>query len=320
MRATELKMDGPSTFEQAADAMVAGDAVTLASLLRRDPHLVQARSERAHRATLLHYVGANGVEDERQKSPKNAVAIAKTLLDAGSAVDAVADMYGGSTTLDLVATSIHPKQAGVQIPLMETLLERGAALNEALVIAALRNGRAEAAEFLAQRGAALNLEGAAGVGRLDVVKTFFHEDGALAAGTTKAQLEDGFLWACEYGHNEVADFLLNKGAALGTQGNTGQTGLHWAVVGGQVETIRLLLDRGAPLEARNRYGGTVLGQALWSAINGDPSTDYVRILELLLDAGAKVEEDLLEWVAHQGARSSAENAWILELLRSHSLN
>ena len=47
------------------------------------------------RATLLHYVAANGVEGYRQLTPPNAVAIADALLDAGADVDALADMYGG---------------------------------------------------------------------------------------------------------------------------------------------------------------------------------------------------------------------------------
>lgn len=42
----------------------------------------------------------------------------------------------------------------------------------------LANGRKEAAEFLASRGARMDLEGAAGVGRLDVVKSFFNDNGS----------------------------------------------------------------------------------------------------------------------------------------------
>src|SRR5947208_1575436 len=52
-----------SRFEKAVDAIVAGDAATLARLLREDPALVRARSTREHHSTLLHYVSANGVED-----------------------------------------------------------------------------------------------------------------------------------------------------------------------------------------------------------------------------------------------------------------
>ena len=51
-----------SAFEAAAHAVVAGDATTLRRLLREHPGLIRERSTREHRATLLHYVTANGVE------------------------------------------------------------------------------------------------------------------------------------------------------------------------------------------------------------------------------------------------------------------
>jgi hypothetical protein len=75
-------------FEAAADAIVDGDLATLGRLLSENPGLVRARSSRAHRATLLHYVSANGVEDFRQKTPANIVDVTRTLLDAGAEVDA----------------------------------------------------------------------------------------------------------------------------------------------------------------------------------------------------------------------------------------
>src|SRR5207237_2292729 len=86
-------------FEAAVEAVINGDATTLASLLRENPELVRSRSARVtpfdppvHRATLLHYVAANGVEGYRQKTPPNAVEIAKLLLEGGAEVDALADM------------------------------------------------------------------------------------------------------------------------------------------------------------------------------------------------------------------------------------
>lgn len=81
-------------FEAAAEAVVAGDADTLRRMLREFPELAKARSTRRHRATLLHYVAANGVEASRQKIPPNAVEIATLLLDAGAEPGALADMYG----------------------------------------------------------------------------------------------------------------------------------------------------------------------------------------------------------------------------------
>ena len=76
------------------EAVITGDAATLDSLLREP--LVLARSTRVthfdlpvHRATLLHYVAANGVEGYRQKTPNNAVEVATMLLKAGAEVWAV---------------------------------------------------------------------------------------------------------------------------------------------------------------------------------------------------------------------------------------
>jgi hypothetical protein len=284
-------------FEMAADAVINGDVPALENLLREHPELARA----------------NGFENYRQKTPKNAVAIAKLLLDAGAEVDALADPYGKSTTLALVATSVHPLRAGVQIALMELLLERGADINGTIgglniVVGALHNGRGQAAEFLASRGARLDFEGAAGVGRLDLVAGLF-------SSATKAQMDAGFLWACEYGRNDVADFLLSA-VDPATQGDTGLSGLHWAVVGGQLETIRMLLKRGASLEARNAYGATVLGQALWSAFNGEPAIDYVTIIETLIAAGAKIEDGSLDWLSRQEGSSSLKDR-IADVLRRH---
>ncbi len=293
--AVKQKHSPVSQFEAAADAVVSGDLATLERLLRADANLIRAHSTREHRATLLHYVAANGVEDFRQKTPPNAVAVAELLLQAGAEVDAPNDDYGAGTALGLVATSVHPWLAGVQIALLETLLQHGAAVDGQPggwnpLIAALHNDRPEAAAFLAERGARLDLEAAAGVGRLDVVKTFFHDDSTLKPNATPAQMQSGFIWACEYGHQTVVEFLLDKGVDLRAGENTDQTALHLAAHRGQLAIIKLLLERGAPLEARNGYGGTVLGQATWSVMYGDPNINFVPIIETLLAAGAKIEE------------------------------
>ena len=67
-------------FEQAVDAVISGDTETLKSLLRREPDLIRMRSSKAHRAMLIHYVAANGVEDERQSTPVNAVRLSMRLI------------------------------------------------------------------------------------------------------------------------------------------------------------------------------------------------------------------------------------------------
>ncbi|HEY4643023.1 MAG TPA: ankyrin repeat domain-containing protein, partial [Thermoanaerobaculia bacterium] len=276
-----------SKFEQAADAIVSGDIDTLRGLLDESPELIRQRSSREHRSTLLHYVSANGVEDFRQRTPPNIVEITRLLLDRGADVNAESDAYAGhSTTLGLTATSVHPEAAGVQIELMELLLERGAVIERVpgeAVRACVANGRPLAARFLAGRGAYLDFENAAGVGDLDRVKE-------LLPAASNDELGNGFVWACEYGYDDVVTFLLDHGVDPAFGGGAGMTGLHLAAHDGHLDTVKLLLAHGAPLEVKNSYGGTVLDQTLWSAIN-HPRPAHREIVETLIAAGAKVEDD-----------------------------
>ncbi|HET9942925.1 MAG TPA: ankyrin repeat domain-containing protein [Terriglobia bacterium] len=299
-----------SKFETAADSIVNGDSPTLERLLHENPALVRARSTREHRSTLLHYVSANGVEDFRQKTPKNIIEITKLLLNAGSDVNATSEAYGGrSTTLGLTATSWHPQNAGVQLGLMEVLIDHGAIIDGpdggSRVNGCLHNGRGDAAEFFASRGARLDLEGAAGVGRLDVVQGFFNDDGGLKSSATQQQMKDAFTWACEFGRTSVVDFLLQRGMNVDAKlKHDGQTGLHWAAYHGHLDTARLLLQRGAPVDAKDEnYGGTPLGWALYAWGNSlQPAKvrstgsggRYYEVVSLLIQAGAKVDPQWYE--------------------------
>lgn len=301
-----------SQFEIAVDAIVAGDDAGLKKLLRENPELVQARSTREHRSTLLHYVSANGIEDFRQKTPKNIVEIARMLLDAGAEVNAESEAYGGrSTALGLTATSCHPEAAGVQIALMDLLIDRGARIDgsagSSTVNSCLHNGRGAAAEYLADRGARLDLEGAAGVGRLDLVRQFFGADGALEPSATREQMAYGFTWACEFGRDAVVEFLLQHGMSVGAELKHRATGLHWAALAGQAETVKLLLERGAPVGvADTTYGGTPLGWALhgWqnSADNKLARRSYETVA-LLVRAGARTDPS---WIARNARLRSDE--------------
>jgi len=299
-----------SKFEAAAAAIVNGDLAMLEKLLVENPELVRARSTREHRSTLLHYVSANGVEDFRQKTPKNIIEITKVLLNAGADVNAESDAYGGrSTTLGLTATSWHPENAGVQIPLMDALIDHGAIIDGpdggSEVNGCLHNGRGEAAQFFASRGARLDLEGAAGVGRLDVVKSFFNDDGSLKSPATQQQMKDAFTWACEFGQTSVVDFLLQRGMDVEAKlKHDGQTGLHWAAYHGHLDTAKLLLQRGAPVDAKDEnYGGTSLGWALYAWGNSPQPAElrstglggrYYEVVSLLVQAGAKVDPQWYE--------------------------
>ena len=83
--------DKAGLFEAAAEMVICGDLPSLAAALARYPSLIHATSLRPHGATLLHYSAANGVEDERQKVPPNAVEIADLLISRGADINATSD-------------------------------------------------------------------------------------------------------------------------------------------------------------------------------------------------------------------------------------
>ena len=304
-RAANVPASQIARFEAAADSIGDGDLATLRRLLRDDPDLIRARSARKHHSTLLHYVGANGIESFRQKTPKNALEILRLLLDAGAEVDAPAGMYGGgSTTLGLVATSIHPLLAGVQEELMGELLVRGAALedpraagnDQSAIAGCLANGRPQAARYLAERGARLDLDGAAGVGMLDVVERFFDANGELVDGATVEQMKRGFDWACQYGHADVVSHLLRRGIDP-AETREGTSPLHWAGYGGNHAIVAVLLRAGAPVNARDAtYGGTPLGWTLygWAERRQHPGAErYYDAVSELVKAGGTVAPEWL---------------------------
>jgi ankyrin repeat protein len=309
-------------FEAAADAIVTGDIDTLRRLLREHPELVRARSTRGHGSTLLHYVSANGVEDFRQHTPPNIVAITELLLDAGADVNAESEAYGGkSTTLGLAATSIHPERAGVQIPLLELLLGRGADIEQrgqagnqhSAIWGCLANGQGEAARFLAQRGAPMNLAEAAGVGRLDVVKTCLDESGGLDESSLRRQLEDGFFYGCGYGHAAIVDYFLERGADASTRNARGETGLHWALYGPHLDVVDVLLRHGAPVDARDAQQGTALDWAVNGWAHASDQVERERLAEAaarLVRAGAPLT---LSWYDQNERRRQS-----LKLARSDS--
>ncbi|HEY0779153.1 MAG TPA: ankyrin repeat domain-containing protein, partial [Gemmatirosa sp.] len=255
-----LRNDAPARFETAADAVVAGDVAALARLLGEDPALVHARSTRAHRATLLHYVAANGVEDARQRTPPNAAEVARALLAAGAEPDALAETYGGGTgqtPLTLLVSSVHPARAGLQVALAELLVDTGAQVDGvngdgAPLHTALAFHYADTAAALARRGARIDtLSAAAGLGRANELRRL-----ADARGVTGADAARALIFAAALGHVDAVAFLLDRGVDVRATDAQGFTALHWAAARGHAPVVAVLLDHGAPLDVRTVYRGT----------------------------------------------------------------
>ena len=282
-------------FESAVEAVIDGDLAVLDDALLRNPALVSARSSRVcafdppvHRATLLHYVAANGVEAYRQKTPANAVEIARALLQAGAEPDAPADMYGAEcTTMSMLVSSSHPAQAGLQVPLVELLLDFGADIEGrgtrkwgGPLFTALTFGMIDAARVLAKRGGQIDLPAAAGLGLMDDAARLLPSADALAR-------HRALSLAAQQGHAQIVGLLLDAGEDPNRynpeSNHPHTTPLHQAVLGGHEAAVRLLVERGARLDIRDTiWDGTPLG---WAVHGG--SKAQAAIAEYLRSLGAE---------------------------------
>ena len=284
-----MQQPGPvRRFEQAVEAVIGGDVDTLRRLIAEDPDLVRARSTRAccfdppvHRATLLHYLAANGVETYHQKSPPNAVEIAKVLLDAGADPNALQDSYGGqNTTMSMLVSSTPPEQAGTQVGLVHTLIDYGAAIAPmgqgawvSPIETALVFGKRAAANALVERGAPIQtLAAAAGLGRIDDVRR-------MLPGADPLDRHRALALAAQSGHADIVGVLIDAGEdpnrfnPPGTHSHSPP--LHQAIAAGQLEVVKLLVARGAKLDTKDTiHQGTPLG---WAEYCGQPEiASYLR--------------------------------------------
>lgn len=180
----------------------------------------------------MHHVAANGIENSRQKSPPNAVAIADLLLSAGADPDAVCTCYGDSdTALGLLVSSCHPAEASVHADLVESLCRGGAAVNgrdddDSPLWTAIVWGYGDAAARLAACGARVdNLVFAATLGDLDLIRTLSSSDAPLARSAARIGwwgppldpariLEYATIYASGLGQLAAVELLLTRNPDL----------------------------------------------------------------------------------------------------------
>lgn len=227
------------SFERAADAVAQGDLEALRALLDAEPALVSARSQRAHRATLLHYCAANGTEASRQRTPANAPAIARLLLKRGADPNATCAIYDeGDTTLYLLLTSAFPAEAGLDGELVRELARAGANITTARdrspMLEAIQNARPRAVDALIEAGVPV----------------------------------DDLLVAAASDRVDVLSALLAQGTDVDTRFGDGWTALHAAAVNGRLRAVELLLRAGAdPTLLEQRFDGTAAGNARYNGFH-----------------------------------------------------
>lgn len=284
-------------LSDALRAFYDGDVERMSSILTATPSLVHARvtSNVGHycgyffEATLLHHVAGN---PSILPLPKSTLAMAELILDRGAEVDAATHQGPGQpndigwSTLGIVATSGDARTAGHQRALLELLIRRGADVNfrnGGPLIGALYYSELEAARFLVEHGARVDLIAAAGLGRIDLMQGFVGPNGELGVDAhtlvhygqsasrpraPSAILGVALTYACTGGHRAAVEWLIAHGASASerTQFDHGATPLHWAALHGHREVCEALLLAGASRSVRDTsFQSTPAG---WAQHNG----------------------------------------------------
>jgi len=263
-----VDLDQYETFRNAVEALDSGDLPRLEKLLADHPFLIRyqchigAWYETGYFAcaTLLYHIAGN---PDRGPIPGNILDIARLLISRD--FDAKAAEY----TLGLLLTSRRASEAGVALPLVDLLVKAGAEfdLNAPDVLGLpLLNAAPETAEALVQRGARMDIRHAAGLGKIDVLKSM------LAEKIEPAMLEEALAYASIRGQREAAALLLQHGARgdvlVTPGGRTPRTALHEAANRGHVDIVKLLIARGADATVvEPEWGGTPAG---WAEFGGHP--------------------------------------------------
>lgn len=142
----------------------------------------------------------------------------------------------------------------------------------------------------------------------------WHADGKFT--NEPEALAEALSCACMLGRTDTARYLIDAGVDPYAGMKMWLAGPHWAASSGRLDVIKMLIEKNIPLEIENKYGGTVFGQALWSAVN-EHSNSHAEIIECLILAGAEVEPGTLDWWREQPVPSIETRERVAAALTRH---
>lgn len=249
-------------FRSAVEALDAGNLAALSRLLEENPGLVAERldypSEGYFREPfLLWFVADNPIR--HGKLPRNTPDLARRLVEKVKAEAPETARFQLDYALGLVVTGHTPRDSGVQLELMDILIDAGAAPGQGH--GALASMNLEAAAHLLERGGELTLTTALILEREDDARRLADVAGA-------AERETALVAAAFYGRAESLRWLIGRGVDVNAflSPDSGfhhhATALHQAVSSGSLEAVKVLAEAGADPSLMDRiYGGTALGWA-----------------------------------------------------------
>lgn len=298
-----------------------------------------ATEQQPQTATALH----NGTVQEKQINEAAGAAIPLTLLDF-SFID---DING--------RTCLHEAASAGELLLVQACLEKGVPVSQADVYGrhplhyAAINGHAEVCRVLVAASAdpvILDLDGYSAIiyavtnGRTPVVKTFIDQGVSFESPASTNEDLNPLSLACQYGHEDIARLLLERGAKIlpnpagywpqhlaareghsgvlrllvgATRGFSGidvpdkysqATPLTHAASEGHADSVNVLLQAGSNVHAKDEFRRTPIHYAAWQG--------HIDCVNLLLAAGATAESTLspetpqLDNIAATGSMSSVD--------------
>ena len=270
-----------SLFREAVSAIDAGDVSTLERLVGGHTRLVRNRLVSPgpwlresvgdalegffQQPYLLWFVAEDPVRNG--KLPRNIAAVARTIVQLAQRDKVKSLQEQLDYALRLVCWSWIARDCGVQIELMDVLLDAGASPDGRTVYkgrfgthtdAAIYNGNFAAAEHLLKRGAPLTFSTALSLGRWNDVER-------LAQTATLGEKQDAFVQAALNGQAEALRRMLAGGmnpTTVSAQNQSHGTALHHAVWSGSLEAVKVLVEAGADLNRRDTiYDATPFGWA-----------------------------------------------------------
>ncbi|MFT3907957.1 MAG: hypothetical protein QM737_00915 [Ferruginibacter sp.] len=272
-----------TTFREAVEAIDSGNIVLLQQLLAANTNLVTKRLPKQEGyfkdPYLLWFVANNPIRHE--KLPANIVEVTKIIIGALQKTNDINYQYIIDYTLGLVCTGRIPKECGVQIPLMELLINKGARV-KGNVLGPIGQHNFEAANFLLEKGADYNLATAVGLNRIDDINK-------LIKNATAPELYVALVVASFFGNAAVIASLLKAGVDVNGSGSKEDFGgfhshagaLHQAVFSGSLESVKLLTEAGADLNAADKvYNGTALGWAMHMQTENNDETTKMKFKEI----------------------------------------
>lgn len=289
-------------FHHAVSAIDKGDVPALKSLLESNPNLVSSRldspgqwlrdkvgnatdpGEFFERPYLLWFIAEDPVRCGRL--PANIADIARSIISAIKQHAPATLQEQLDYALTLVSFSWIARDCGVQLALIDTLIDAGAS-PDGNPDNALVNGNISAAEHLIKRGAAVTLAAALSLNRWEDCPRLLKE-------STDRQKRFALVLTALRGPAEAVLWLINSGVPVTSPSEdlyAHGTPLHHAVCSGSLEAVQAIVEAGADMTAKDTaWDATPVQWAQYQRNNctdKDRSKDFAAIEKYLSEKSSR---------------------------------